>query len=241
MIFLGGSCGVSDWRRQIAIPALQAAGLEYFDPQLAPGAWTEADEARDMREKERASVLLFVIEGSTRAVASLAEVAYLIASGRPLALAVADLQAGVVIDGRSLEAREIDDLNRGRLFVRTMAAHHHLPCFTDAVGAVAHAIALSETTPLDLARLRAILAQIECGSLRFAAVANGDELHLQVADGRLWHVRRDATHGEVVQTALKAALTWEEHELRERFRYRGRVLFDPHFDLEVLLSRARKC
>lgn len=85
-IFLGGACGGSTWRRDIAIPLLEAAGVSFHNPQLAPGAWTEGDEIEDMRAKAEAEVLLFVISEATRGVASVAEVAYLIASGRPLAL-----------------------------------------------------------------------------------------------------------------------------------------------------------
>ncbi len=49
--------------------------------------------------------------------------------------------------------------------------------------------------------------------------------------GRLWLIEPDATEEEVVRTMLKAALTWEEHELRERFLYQGSQIFTPHFSL----------
>jgi hypothetical protein len=34
-----------------------------------------------------------------------------------------------------------------------------------------------------------------------------------------------------VRTLLKAAITWEEHELREKFRLDGRAIFNPHFEV----------
>lgn len=82
-VFLGGACGETTWRRDVAIPLLKVAGISFHNPQLAPGAWTEADEIEDMRAKAEAEVLLFVISEATRGVASVAEVAYLIASRSP--------------------------------------------------------------------------------------------------------------------------------------------------------------
>jgi hypothetical protein len=57
--------------------------------------------------------------------------------------------------------------------------------------------------------------------------------------GRKWYVSRNATRGEIVQTALKAVLTSHEHRVREHFTWRGARLFGPHFDLEQLAELAR--
>lgn len=56
-----------------------------------------------------------------------------------------------------------------------------------------------------------------------------------VAHGRKWLLSPHMTVSEVVTTAMKAVLTAEEHEARERFRYRGRVIFGPHIDVEALV------
>jgi hypothetical protein len=37
-----------------------------------------------------------------------------------------------------------------------------------------------------------------------------------------------------VRTALAAAIMAEEHEVRERFRYKNRRVFNPHYDVEKL-------
>jgi hypothetical protein len=141
-VFLGGACGATTWRRDVAIPALEAAGVSYHNPQLGPGEWTPAHEGLDTRAKAEADVLLFVISGNTRGVAGLAEVAYLLAAGRPLALVVEDVPTDAVFDGRPVEKAERDDLNRGRLFVRTMARERGVPVFGDVADATAHAIRL---------------------------------------------------------------------------------------------------
>ena len=33
-VFLGGACGKSTWRKDIAIPLLEKAGVAYFNPQV---------------------------------------------------------------------------------------------------------------------------------------------------------------------------------------------------------------
>jgi hypothetical protein len=60
----------------------------------------------------------------------------------------------------------------------------------------------------------------------------------QTWGSRKWYVSKHATVSEVVQTVLKAALTAEEHEARERFLYRGKQLFGPHLDVNALLKVA---
>ena len=60
-VFLGGADGLTTWRRDIAIPALEAAGITYYNPQLALGEWSEACEAAEMQAKDEADILLFVI------------------------------------------------------------------------------------------------------------------------------------------------------------------------------------
>ena len=42
------------------------------------------------------------------------------------------------------------------------------------------------------------------------------------------------TRSEIVSTAFLAVLTALEHEAREQFRYRGRPIYSPHYDVEVL-------
>ena len=230
-IFLGGACGESTWRRQIAIPLLEAAGVSFHNPQLAPGAWTEADEIEDMRAKAEAEALLFVISEATRGVASVAEVAYLIASGRPLALCLRMMPGA---------GAEIDDLNRGRIFLRTMAAEHDVPVFSDEDAATECAISLVKRrlAPMTDERVRALLGDISCGDLRFVV----DAMRLRVErgatgglSGRWWLIEPGVSESDVVRTAFKAAITWEEHELRERFLYKGAAVFGPHIELDRLL------
>lgn len=52
--------------------------------------------------------------------------------------------------------------------------------------------------------------------------------------GRKWRLSIHMTDSEIVQTALKAVMTAEEHETREQFLYNGQAIFGPHLDIEQL-------
>ncbi|HEX6537537.1 MAG TPA: nucleoside 2-deoxyribosyltransferase domain-containing protein [Gemmatimonadaceae bacterium] len=67
MIFLGGTCGDNDWRRERAIPLLRELGVpasEIFDPVVDD--WDEAAQAREDAAKRDARFVLFYI-GNPRA------------------------------------------------------------------------------------------------------------------------------------------------------------------------------
>lgn len=233
-IFLGGAAGLTTWRDEIAIPALTAAGVSYFNPQLPIHAWTADREAVEMAAKDAATVLLFVVSDETRGVATVAEIAYYMGLGRSLALAIVDLPAGASLYGQPRPMEEIDDLNRGRLFVRTMARRHNVPVFPTVAEAVRHAIALA-CPRQTLVSLRQILADVNFPGLSFSVTPAGEHFLLQIRtrefEGRQWHIDAAATRADVVRTALKATLTWQEHETREFFTYRGRRVHGPHFEV----------
>lgn len=57
-----------------------------------------------------------------------------------------------------------------------------------------------------------------------------------LSKGRKWKWSQFMTKSEVVTTALKAVLQYEEHEARENFKYKGLSIFDPHYDVDKLFS-----
>jgi hypothetical protein len=93
-----------------------------------------------------------------------------------------------------------------------------------------------------------IIGKVEYKNWTFHVVGDADRLFLQVAfngncsktglpnnwKGRKWDLSRYMTKSELVQTAFKAVLTAEEHEAREAFLYKGRPIFEPHFDVDAL-------
>jgi hypothetical protein len=52
--------------------------------------------------------------------------------------------------------------------------------------------------------------------------------------GRKWRLSLHMTRSEIVQTIFAAALAFQEHELREGFRYKGQAIFSPHYDIDAL-------
>ena len=56
--------------------------------------------------------------------------------------------------------------------------------------------------------------------------------------GRKWFLSPHMTKSEVVSTALKAVLTAEEHEAREKFLYKKARIFGPHLDVDFLANLA---
>lgn len=96
------------------------------------------------------------------------------------------------------------------------------------------------------------LSDVQYKDHQFKVNQDGDRQYLQlewhgldsvthepmVVKGRKWFLSPFMTKGEVVQTALVAVLAAEEHEAREEFRYKGKAIFGPHFDIERLVAIA---
>lgn len=51
---------------------------------------------------------------------------------------------------------------------------------------------------------------------------------------RKWQLSFEMVKSEIIQTAFKCVLTSMEHRAREGFKYRGRRVFGPHFDVDAL-------
>eukprot|EP00042_Codosiga_hollandica_P038923 m.321140 g.321140 ORF g.321140 m.321140 type:complete len:638 (+) comp55512_c0_seq13:1214-3127(+) len=114
-VFLGGACNPTTWRKSIVIPVLASHKITYYNPQVDD--WSPDLIELEDRAKATAELLFFVIDNETRGVASMIEVAYLAASGRPIVVVMRDFDERSLIDGTPLSKREIDDLNRGHDFL----------------------------------------------------------------------------------------------------------------------------
>lgn len=64
------------------------------------------------------------------------------------------------------------------------------------------------------------------------------EISLQLT--RRWFLSPAMTKSEIVQTVLKCVLTSHEHRVREHFTYKGERIFNPHYDVEVLVELCRQ-
>jgi len=251
-VFLGGACGLTTWRKDIAIPLFEEAGVSYHNPQMPLGAWKEDDQYDEMRRKDECLVQLFVINSSTRGVASVAEVAYLIGARKPVAIVLEDIPAGADVYGKVIDSVEADDLNRGRIFVRAMAERHNVPIFTDIAAGTRYCIELVKSLEdsLTIHQVKETIAQIKYSSHTFEVEEAPGGFHLWIVgmeqdaytgepslqQGRKWFVSQTCEISDVVRTAFKAVSTWAEHEARENFKYKKVRVFSPHMDLDALAA-----
>ncbi len=74
-VFLGGSCNPTTWRKEGAIPTLQAASITYYNPQV--DHWSPELIEIEEYAKEAAKLQLFVVDNLTRAISSMVEIGYL--------------------------------------------------------------------------------------------------------------------------------------------------------------------
>lgn len=62
--------------------------------------------------------------------------------------------------------------------------------------------------------------------------------NLELQKTRKWYLSYHMVKSEVVFTALKCVLGSVEHRVREHFKYRGRRIAGPHFDVDALYEIA---
>jgi hypothetical protein len=134
-VFLGGSCNPTTWRRDIAIPALEAAGITYYNPQVDD--WSPELVEVEACAKRDATLLLFVVDAQTRAVASMNEVVEEVCRGREVALVVQDMEEG---NDLTVGPGLLKDLNRGRVYLRDIAKRYGVICFSDVETAVEYVV-----------------------------------------------------------------------------------------------------
>ncbi|XP_022643742.1 uncharacterized protein LOC111266627 isoform X1 [Varroa jacobsoni] len=116
-VFLGGSCNPTQWRRDQAIPALKQAQVTYYNPQRSD--WRPELIELEQQAKENARVLLFVHDKETRSLASMVEAGELSARRKQLILAIEDQGKGVM--GEALSDREMQEMQRARNYMRSIA------------------------------------------------------------------------------------------------------------------------
>lgn len=63
---------------------------------------------------------------------------------------------------------------------------------------------------------------------------NATEHPRKLLYGRKWRVERDLPTSELIQAVFLAIKCVEEHEAREVFTYRGRTVFNNHFDIPLM-------
>ena len=147
MIFLGGACNPSTWRKDIAIPMFKQYGLyedSYFNPQV--DEWRPELVKIEAEVKRDARILLFVVGDETRGIASMIEAAEHLALAaerrQEVVLVIKEVVEGSIFGGTAISASDVKDVNRGRAYLADIAERHGFMIFKDVESAVEHTIKL---------------------------------------------------------------------------------------------------
>lgn len=122
LIFLGGSCGDNMYREHFAIPMFEKVGIKYYNPKVAPGEWKESMIKEENEAKEKADMILMIIDSDTRGIMSLLEATEYILMGRTVILYIEDVT--------KYSNDENKDLNRGRAYLRNIAKKHFIAIYS---------------------------------------------------------------------------------------------------------------
>lgn len=133
-VYLGGSCRNTSWREDIAIPMLKKSGLTYFNPQLCQ--WSKRLIPIEAAAMDNSYVLLFVITGTTRSIASMALAAHYIGLNCNVVLCVQHLSDDAVVGNDKLSKQAVKDYNRGRMYLSDLANRESVPVFESVAEAV---------------------------------------------------------------------------------------------------------
>jgi len=149
-VFLGGACNPTSWRKDIAMPVLEANGITFYNPQV--DEWSPSLVPLERKMKENASLLLFVISSQTRGIASMIEAAELIALRRKVILVVEPLNPG---HDFLYTPEEVKDLNRGRSYLLEIANKYNETCkafenLQDALQALLEVLLIDDSNLKDL-------------------------------------------------------------------------------------------
>eukprot|EP00117_Sycon_ciliatum_P012230 scpid48112/ scgid13380/ len=143
VVYLGGSCGRTTWRKDIAIPYLEKKGIFYDNPQAAPGAWSIDRIPNEINRLRAFKYLLFVITSHTRSVASLVDAAFHIGKGQHcVVVCIEDIPQDCIIEGERLNKVAVKDYNRGRAYLRDLCRVMNVPMYTSILQAVKSCVSL---------------------------------------------------------------------------------------------------
>lgn len=139
-IYLGGSCGDSNWREDIALPLIKRHGMSYHNPHGSE--WSSRLIPMQVAEREKCRVMLYVVTDSTRAMAAMTEAAYYIGLGCRVVLCMQKLHPDSTISGEEVSKSAFQDYNRGRAYLSDMASREGVPEFDNVAEAVESTITM---------------------------------------------------------------------------------------------------
>ncbi|ESP04906.1 hypothetical protein LOTGIDRAFT_229984 [Lottia gigantea] len=143
-IYLGGSCGKSSWREDIAIPMLRRHGLSYLNPFVSE--WIFNMIPMQVAAREKCRLLLYILTEESRSFSAMVEAGYYIGRGCRVVLCIQYLKKGSLVSGEHLSDCTIEDYNRGRMYLSDMASKEGVQIFEDLEESINCAISLLKET-----------------------------------------------------------------------------------------------
>lgn len=126
-VFLGGSCNPTTWRTDYAIPALTSNNISFYNPQV--DVWDDYMIEKENNAKNNSTILLFVIDTQTRGIMSVCEAIHYITLGKKVVLSL-EMYPDVG------DPNEVKDINRGRSYLKSIAAKHNVAMFNNVKDSV---------------------------------------------------------------------------------------------------------
>ena len=126
-VYLGGTCGESNWREDVAIPLMKREGVSYLNPFVTK--WSDHLIPMQAAEREKCRWLLYVIADCTRAIGAMVEAAYYIGRGCRVTLCLEKLTPDTTVAGEQMTEAAFKDYSRGRAYLSDMCSREGVPVF----------------------------------------------------------------------------------------------------------------
>ena len=142
-VFLGGSCGPTTWRADVAVPYLRSQGITFYNPQQ--NNWVPEMIELEHQAKQTSQIILMVLNEQTRNVVSMIESSYLAGARRrimvvirpyptPAAAAAAEeeeVKEPHLFGSERATDSELRDLNAAMTTVHDLVERREFPVFHD--------------------------------------------------------------------------------------------------------------
>ena len=130
-VFLGGSCGPTTWRADVAVPHLRSHGITFYNPQQSN--WVPEMIELEHQAKQTSQIILMVLNEQTRNVVSMIESSYLAGARRRIMVVIRPYPTDDAHSFGSERATdpELRDLNAAMTTVHDLVERREFPVFHD--------------------------------------------------------------------------------------------------------------
>ena len=149
MLFSGGSCNPTTWRRDLAIPYFKSHDITFYNPQQSN--WVPEMIELEHQAKQTSQLLFFVANEKTRNIVSMIEISYLAGKKRKLICCLSKYpENNHKINNELLSQVEWHDLQAGMTVVNDVVERSGIPVFENIDTALECAAkAIKQNLPLD--------------------------------------------------------------------------------------------